>query len=170
MSDVDACLLDDNIDISDNDNDEREEKKEANGEKEGEEERLLPRYTPHQVVGAEGHGGVQQQQPGGSSPPHPELASVAGYANATLVLTRRRTGEAGDEPHGWWSSREVTRPWRDRPDLARRPSVPPQQSERWERVKLVSTRTLIAFLNMAYSNYCLCVVFCSVLRLPCGVR
>ena len=41
------------------------------------------------------------------------------------------------EPTGWWGSRDASRPWREKPELKRRASAPPEQVERWTRTKKV---------------------------------
>lgn len=47
------------------------------------------------------------------------------------------------EPNGWWGSRDASRPWRERMEPQRRRTIPPEQTERWERTHNV--RMLLSF-------------------------
>ncbi|KAL5525571.1 hypothetical protein ACEPAG_6907 [Sanghuangporus baumii] len=53
---------------------------------------------------------------------------------ATLTVEDEAPGTPY-EPTSWWGARGVIRPWREKPELKRRDSAPPEQVERWTRTK-----------------------------------
>jgi hypothetical protein len=65
------------------------------------------------------------------------------FPSATGMSEYPTLGQLGEvkssleEPTGWWGLRNAHRPWKERPELKRRTSVPPEQSERWARTRKV---------------------------------
>ena len=76
------------------------------------------------------------------------VSAMAGFPSSVLHLPPKDDNKEV-EPKGRWGSRDVTRPWRERPEVKRRPSVPPEQSERWEKTRKVC---LISLYDLLPSN------------------
>ncbi|KAH8112737.1 hypothetical protein DFH11DRAFT_1606815 [Phellopilus nigrolimitatus] len=86
--------------------------------------------------------------------PRGQFPSVMSEYPTKAELARVEAEAPTYEPTGWWGSRDVSRPWRDKPALLRKGSVPPEQSERWtstrERVYLAIRSTLGYSLDVAH--------------------